>query len=480
MLVWLECILGGISIAVLATILILLLRRRCVSKDHAQVTEATSRETQSVQSAGALKTHHHQSHHHPANFDLHLESGGIKRSRPNYYVFRRGSSTRPLFNWADQPALITDAVENGWSRFAFTNNHMLSPLTRSSSLLGLRATGDHVRESMQVEMSWEVGQGSVDFMQKIRLNSGLKKSSMNSSSSVGAKSVIRTALPLPGPPLGNSSFPQEAYFEILILGLHGEDEVGKIRGDGERAKLIHENFRGSGNSDSLVHLSGSQGFEELKMGGRGEAVKMSVGLTTGGSLPMRIPGASRGSVGFNSNGSVYLEGMKLVFESEKGDWVRADKVIGCGFDPRQKKVFFTVDSELVHVIQCKSDEFGTPLFPVIAANIDVTVLVNFGQSSFSYAPANAQRTPNPCFVGPLVSPPAAAAAAAPLWYEDSRELFSIGRIDSGWLNHCATKSSNFSIGINNSRTADYDEESEADLFEIVLDVKQMSRGKAVL
>lgn len=155
-----------------------------------------------------------------------------------------------------------------------------------------------------------------------------------------------------------------------------------------------------------------------------------------------------------------LSGIKLVFESEKAEWARTDKVIGCGFDPRQNKVFFTVDAELVHVIHCKSEEFGTPLYPTVAANTDILVLVNFGQSAFSYAEANAQRTPNPCFIGPLVKSPA-------LGYEDSKELFSMGRIDSQWLNRSATKSSHIN-GANN-RAVDFDEESEADLFEIVLD-----------
>lgn len=168
-------------------------------------------------------------------------------------------------------------------------------------------------------------------------------------------------------------------------------------------------------------------------------------------------------------------GIKLVFESEKQEWGQADKVIGCGYDPRQKKVFFTIGSELVHVIHCKSEEFGTPLYPTLAANNDVLVLVNFGQSAFTYAAANAQRTLNPCFIGPLVNSPAAAA----LGYEDdSKELFSMGRIDSQWLNRSSTKGGH-NTGTNN-RTADFDEESEADLFEIVLDCSGRSPTTTVL
>lgn len=149
-----------------------------------------------------------------------------------------------------------------------------------------------------------------------------------------------------------------------------------------------------------------------------------------------------------------------MFGSEKEDWGKSEKVIGCGFDPRQKKVFFTVDSALVHVINCKAEEFGTPLYPILAANDDVLVLVNFGQSAFMYSPANPRRTPNPCFIGPLVNSPA-------LGYEDSKELFSMGRIDSQWLNRNTAKAS-INGGANSPRV-EFDEESEADLFEIVLD-----------
>lgn len=165
------------------------------------------------------------------------------------------------------------------------------------------------------------------------------------------------------------------------------------------------------------------------------------------------------------NGFNLVTGMKLVLESEKVQWVGTDTVIGCGFDPRQKKVFFTLDSELVHVIHCHSEEFGTPLCPTLAANIDIVVLVNFGQSAFKYAPANAQRTPNPCFIAPLVNSPAATLG----YYIDSKELFSMGRIDSQWLNRSTTKGSHNNNGNINNRTMDFDEESEADLFEIVLD-----------
>ncbi|EEF52367.1 conserved hypothetical protein [Ricinus communis] len=470
MLKWEHVVLIAIGIIVLAILIVVLIRRRLCFKQVRDVVVDTARTRPERLQDGIAKLHQGN------NTSLHhqLELDGKRKG--NYYVFRRGVPTRPLFSWADHPSLITDAVENGWSRFGFTG-FMSSPSSRSS-LLGLCAVGDYGREA-ETEISWEVCQGSADFMQKIRLNSGLKKINATNSPPMSAASVIRTGLPLPGPPLGNSAFPQEAYFEITVLycqgHYHDHSVVAKIR-EGEKTKLIQENSNHRMNSESLAHVTSSHRFnkfEELKLAtgkdeGKDEAVMLSLGLTTGGSLPLRLPGSYPGSIGFNSNGSVYLDGIKLVFESEKGDWASKDKVIGCGFDPRQKKVFFTVDAELVHVINCKTEEFGSPLYPTIAANNDVLVLVNFGQSAFSYAQANAQRTPNPCFIGPLVNSPA-------LGYEDSKELFSMGRIDSQWLNRCTTKASLHSSsnhhhnGTSNNRAVDFDEESEADLFEIVLD-----------
>ncbi|GAU40173.1 hypothetical protein TSUD_292780 [Trifolium subterraneum] len=54
------------------------------------------------------------------------------------------------------------------------------------------------------------------------------------------------------------------------------------------------------------------------------------------------------------------------------------------------------------------------------------VLVNFRQNAFKHAPENAQRTLNPCFISPHVNSPT-------IGYDDSKELFSMGRIDLSGL-----------------------------------------------
>ncbi|KAK6138845.1 hypothetical protein DH2020_027410 [Rehmannia glutinosa] len=318
---------------------------------------------------------HQVSPHHNHHLDRDKSS-----QKTNYHLFKRGISTRnPVFSWADHPSLVTDAVENGWSRFAFTTFVSSSPSLKSAraTLFGSCAAN----EKTNFEIGWEVCEGSADFMQKIRLNPNSKKTV--------SISVIRAALPLPGPNLGNSSFPQEAYFEITILAcneknacdeieLGGKEKKGKSEGD--KIKLIGEDFNAKNSPDSLNHVASSHSQRRTKIEEvKNEGVSVCVGLTGGGPLGLRNPGSYPGSIGFNSTGSE----LNSFFDSVKDEWGISDKVIGCGYNPSQKKVFFTVDAQLVHEIHCKTEDFGSPLYPTLAANTEITVLVNLGQSPLS-------------------------------------------------------------------------------------------------
>ncbi|CAA2963681.1 uncharacterized protein LOC111397256 [Olea europaea subsp. europaea] len=458
---WLNVILVVAGSGILAVLLVLIIKRFCCKSKRRKDSVLINGDRAENLQNGIARLHQASLHH--------VDGDGGKKT--NNYVFRRGiSSGKPFFSWADYPSLVTDAVENGWSRFAFTTFTSSPSVKSAKSLLGVCATGDHGNE-IAVEIGWEICEGSADFMQKIRLNPGLEKlNNSNMNSSTGAISLIRTALPLPGPHLGNSSFPQESYFEITILSstensLNPADD----KSEDEKMKLIHEDFNAKIIPDSLTQVTSNRSQHKnrneenkiaVKEDGKNEAILPSVGLTGGGPLPLKVPGSHPGSIGFNSTGSVHLDGIKLVYESENEDWGRADRVIGCGYNPSQKKVFFTVDSQLVHEIHCKSEGFAFPLYPTLAANTDIMVLVNLGQSIFKYAPANLLRTPNPCFIGPM-------ANSSALGYEDSKELFSMGRIDSMYLQRSATRSNNNTV--NSIKAMEYDQESEGDLFEIVLD-----------
>lgn len=157
-------------------------------------------------------------------------------------------------------------------------------------------------------------------------------------------------------------------------------------------------------------------------------------------------------------------------ESEKNtEWGAVNRVVGCGFNPKKKTVFFTVDSLLLHVVRCNSDAFRCPLYPVIAANADVVASVNLGQRPFKYAPANARRLlPKPPLASPLPSEPSPR-----IGYDDSGELFSMARIQNSLWLPGSRKNTPLS---RSQRDASGDEEAgwdcsgdaESDLFEISL------------
>lgn len=115
------------------------------------------------------------------------------------------------------------------------------------------------------------------------------------------------------------------------------------------------------------------------------------------------------------------------------DWAQGEKekVIGCGFDPKTKKVIFTVDGKLVHEIVCGSEDFAAPMYPAAAATVEAAALVNMGQAAFRYPAANAHRTANPCFVRTAAAGEGGAPASG-IGRGDSRELFPPGRVDSRW------------------------------------------------
>lgn len=171
--------------------------------------------------------------------------------------------------------------------------------------------GDDHGDETDMETSWEVFDESVDYMQKIRLNYGLKESNL---------CVIRAALPLPGPQFANASFPKEAYFEISILP--NEEamenvvcEEMKDESRRETMRLVVNDFNAKHNSECSnrgveVHSKRNM-IEEVKFGGNKECHEMklvAIGLTKGGHIPLKFPGCFLGSVGFNSSGAVYLDG----------------------------------------------------------------------------------------------------------------------------------------------------------------------------
>ncbi|XP_051149778.1 uncharacterized protein LOC127264340 [Andrographis paniculata] len=337
-------------------------------------------------------------------------SPAATNSTGNHCPIAAGDNSGVYFKWEDNPTLVREATDYGWPRFAFTE------LTSSPSLR--LAAGDDVNYR-NAEVGWELPEGSADYMQRVRLNPGIKKISP-----AGAITVTRAALPLPGPQSTDSIFPAEAYFEITIVP--GEND----------------------NDNDNINAAENE-------------VSFSMGLIPGGAMPLKIPGRRRGSVGFNSAGDLFFDGNKLARPRKGGRWEAAGQVIGCGYNPSQKRVFFTVDSHLVYEVHCDSPEFGHPLYPALASDGDIAVLVNLGQCMFKYTAANMQRSPNPCIFnhhGRSTS-------------FGSDDMFSIGRIDSQWRQLSTARiSSNAAAGSRAGAAETSDMESEAELFEIVLDI----------
>ncbi|PKA65836.1 hypothetical protein AXF42_Ash017361 [Apostasia shenzhenica] len=458
---WIKIIAGAIPGAafLLLTLLFLQWRRHRQRRQHLvnpqagiQFSETAAKSKLDTLHAGIAKLHLSRN-----SLRFHHLHHTMQPSPPGQVLAAPAAAVSP-FNWDDHPQLIAEAVEKGWPRFAFSASVPRAP---SAPPWGLCLSCDGGAPQESPDSRWEVPAESAEFMQTVRLNPGPKKTADDPSFS-----YVRTSLPLPGPTIAGGPFPQEAYFEITILCLQPcklppatSSKRVKDR-ESDRAKLIRENStNGTAAPIAGVSCSSREPNPTAEGGNYSGSPAITLGLTRSSSASQSMPGTYPGSIGFSSDGSVTLEGRKLVFESEKAKWAGVSRVIGCGFEPTKKKVFFTVDSQLAHVIRSCSEEFSRPLFPVMAAaNADVVVMVNMGQAPFKYAPANATRTSNPCFLRQV------SVEATGVGLVDSRELFTVPRFEaegrSKQHTSCSSKKSNLDDGI----------DAESDLFEIPLHV----------
>ncbi|XP_066318879.1 uncharacterized protein [Miscanthus floridulus] len=406
-----------------------------------------------------------------------------------------GGAQQGAFQWADHPRLVTEAAENGWGQFLFTVAPPRSKSASSSPLWGTCPLCDAgTSRDMAEAAAWELPAGSSERMQAVRLNpaaaaaSGRKwlpgsiTSPLRGDTDAGngnpsALCLARMSLPLPGPPLAGTPFPQDAYFEITIIYLNTK------RPEWSASRASRRGRDGSSESDRVKLISFAPDAKNPVQENRAAAkdgeqdkrrhLVMSLGLATASTAPQRpsLAGTYSSSIGFHSDGAVYLDGMKLVYESDKSSWAGVDKVVGCGFEPAKRKVFFTVDGQLVHAVSCNAEAFSSPLYPVLASSFDVMALVNLGQGKFRYAPANARRTANPCFVraASAVDDARGGSGSMGLDFDDSDELFSMGRVDSGWLETAkVSRSRKESIGGSGAASVVGDPQAESDLFEIPL------------
>ncbi|PUZ76551.1 hypothetical protein GQ55_1G299700 [Panicum hallii var. hallii] len=406
-----------------------------------------------------------------------------------------GGTQQGPFQWADHPRLVTEAAENGWAQFVFAVAPPRSKSASSSPLWGTCPVCDAGMTSRDMaEAAWELPSGSSERMQAVRLNPAAAAAAASSrkwlpgsipsplrgdtdaGNNPSALCLARMSLPLPGPPLAGTPFPQDAYFEITIIYLNTK------RPEWSASRASRRGRDGSSESDRVKLIRFAPDAKDPVQENRADKdeqqdkqrhLVMSLGLATASGAPPRpsLAGTYASSIGFHSNGAVYLDGMKLVYESDKSSWAGVDKVVGCGFEPAKRKVFFTVDGQLVHAVSCNAEAFSSPLYPVLASSFDVMALVNLGQGKFRYAPANARRTANPCFVRAVSAVDArdgGGSGSMGLDFDDSGELFSMGRVDSGWMEALRVSKSRKDSVAGSGAASVGDPEGESDLFEIPL------------
>ncbi|KAG8071449.1 hypothetical protein GUJ93_ZPchr0006g45537 [Zizania palustris] len=276
------------------------------------------------------------------NIRYHATSGraGLRFQQLHHHhhaqveVRYRGAPQGP-FQWENHPRLVTEAAENGWGQFVFAHFAVAPPRTRSTSsspLWGLCPACDSGTSRDMAEADWEVPAVSSERMQAVRLNPviaaaasastrkwlpGSIPSPLRGDQDAGnnnALCIARMSLPLPGPPLAGAPFPQDAYFEITIIYLNTwQPEWSASRtsrrgsdgsGERDRAKLISfvpDTARNAIQETRAATKDDHQDKQSLQ-----RQTVMSMGLAAA-SRPS-LAGTYASSIGFHSNGAVYLDG----------------------------------------------------------------------------------------------------------------------------------------------------------------------------
>ncbi|KAF8775701.1 hypothetical protein HU200_004320 [Digitaria exilis] len=401
----------------------------------------------------------HQHQHHHTTTPASTSGTGPPRAQV--------AAEQGAFQWGRAPRLVTEAAENGWAQFVFLRRAAAADKSNSSSPLwhlpDLRRR-DEPRHGRRGRVGLPTG--SSERMQAVRLNpssaaarraSSTKKrlpsplrgdtDAGNNNPNPNALCIARMSLPLPGPPLAGAPFRAGG-----ILGDHDhlpEHETSRVvsfegeqawkdgsTSESDRVKLI--SFAPDAAKDRSSKRTEPQSRREQRH------LVMSLGSPSRPPLRRgrRSPGRTASSIGFHSNGAVYLDGTDEAGVRNR----RSPRGPACGqgggvrASSRRAEVFFTVDGQLVPTpVSCNAEASPSPLYRCLASSFDVMALGHpLGQGKFRYAPANARRTANPCFVRArvrMVGRPRrrmGAARWAPGLRRQRRALLH-GRVDSGWM-----------------------------------------------
>lgn len=142
-------------------------------------------------------------------------------------------------------------------------------------------------------------------------------------------------------------------------------------------------------------------YWEVKMFDLPETTNVAVGLATKPYPSFRLPGVSRHSAAYHSNGD---KSHNYPFTATTfGAPLKEGDVLGVGYRPRTGTVFFTRNGR-------KTEDAFTGLnvwnlFPTIGADGPCSVHVNFGQSGFVFIEANVKKWGLAPSVGTLAPPP---------------------------------------------------------------------------
>ncbi|KAG6879715.1 hypothetical protein C0992_012563 [Termitomyces sp. T32_za158] len=143
-------------------------------------------------------------------------------------------------------------------------------------------------------------------------------------------------------------------------------------------------------------------YWEVKMFDLPESTTVTVGLATKPYPAFRLPGLSRYSVAYHSNGD---KSHNYPFTAAPfGPALKEGDVLGVGYRPRTGTVFFTRNGrkmEDAFIGLCRWN-----LFPTIGADGPCSVHVNLGQAGFVFIEANVKKWGLAPSVGTLAPPPA--------------------------------------------------------------------------
>lgn len=143
-------------------------------------------------------------------------------------------------------------------------------------------------------------------------------------------------------------------------------------------------------------------YWEVKMFDLPESTNVAVGLATKPYPAFRLPGHSRYSVAYHSNGD---KSHNYPFTSSPfGAALKEGDVLGVGFRPRSGTVFYTRNGRKMEDAFIGLGRWN--LFPTIGADGPCSVHVNLGQAGFVFVEANVKKWGLAPSVGTLAPPPA--------------------------------------------------------------------------